>query len=43
MPKPRKPGLLRRRFMRKLSIRPLGRNDLPALARLFHETVRRLD
>lgn len=43
MAKPCKPGLLRRRFVRKLAIRPLDRGDLPALARLFHETVRRME
>jgi putative acetyltransferase len=43
MAKPRKPDLFRRHFVRKLAIRPLDRGDLPALARLFHETVRRID
>ena len=43
MPKPGKRRLFRRHLTRKLHIRPLRRDDLPALARLFHETVRRVN
>lgn len=43
MPKHGKRRLFRRHLKRKLSIRPLGKQDLPELARLFHETVRRID
>lgn len=45
MPKPKsgKRRLFRRRLPRTLRIRPLRRADLPDLARLFHDTVRRID
>lgn len=43
MPKPHRFNLFRRRFKRKLRIRPLRRTDLADLARLFHETVARVN